>query len=69
MRTQMAEQTVDGAPWLDLSPKLAVERTWVAYERTMLARIRTATSLITFGVSVYKFFQLLKEGGEQEKVE
>ena len=29
----------------------------MAYERTMMAWIRTATSLITFGFSVYKFFE------------
>jgi putative membrane protein len=29
-----------------------------AYERTMMAWIRTATSLITFGFSVYKIFQI-----------
>jgi putative membrane protein len=43
---------------LDTSTKLAYERTRVAYERTMQAWIRTATSLITFGFSVYKFFQI-----------
>ena len=30
----------------------------MAYERTMMAWVRTGTSLITFGFSVYKFFQL-----------
>lgn len=43
---------------LDTSTRLAYERTRLAYERTMQAWIRTATSLITFGFSVYKFFQL-----------
>jgi putative membrane protein len=43
---------------LDTSTKLAFERTRVAYERTMQAWIRTATSLITFGFTVYKFFQI-----------
>jgi putative membrane protein len=43
---------------LDTSTTLAFERTRVAYERTMQAWIRTATSLITFGFSVYKFFQI-----------
>jgi uncharacterized membrane protein YidH (DUF202 family) len=37
---------------------LAVERTRVAYDRTMLAWTRTATSLITFGFTIYKFFQI-----------
>jgi putative membrane protein len=43
---------------LDTSTKLAFERTRVAYERTMQAWVRTATSLITFGFTVYKFFQI-----------
>ena len=42
----------------DISTKLALERTRVAYERTMMAWTRTATSLITFGFTIYKFFQL-----------
>ncbi len=37
--------------------RLAFERTRLAYERTTMAWIRTATSLITFGFAVYKFFQ------------
>jgi len=41
---------------------LALERTRVAYERTMMAWIRTATALITFGFSVYKFFELEMSG-------
>ena len=61
----MADQTMHGGPELDLSTKLAFDRTWVAYERTMLAWVRTATSLITFGFSVYKFFQIVREGGER----
>jgi putative membrane protein len=30
----------------------------LAYERTLLAWVRTATGLITFGFSIYKFFEL-----------
>jgi putative membrane protein len=56
----MAESTADRAVVreLDTSTTLAFERTRVAYERTMQAWIRTATSLITFGFSVYRFFQI-----------
>jgi len=54
----MAEHTVCGEPLLDPSTELAFARTRAAYERTMMSWIRTATSLITFGFSVYKFFQL-----------
>ncbi|MGH7988435.1 MAG: DUF202 domain-containing protein [Candidatus Binataceae bacterium] len=43
---------------LDSSTELAVARTRASYERTMMSWIRTATSLITFGFSIYKFFQI-----------
>jgi putative membrane protein len=43
---------------LPVNLSLAYERTRVAYERTLMAWTRTGTSLITFGFSVYKFFQL-----------
>jgi len=41
---------------LDTSTKLAFDRSWLAEERTMLAWVRTATSLITFGFAIYSFF-------------
>lgn len=48
--------------------KLALERTRAAYDRTLMAWIRTATSLITFGFGVYKFFQLeLKFAGREDQ--
>jgi putative membrane protein len=43
---------------LDRSTELAFARTRAAYERTMMSWIRTATSLITFGFTIYKLFQL-----------
>jgi putative membrane protein len=46
---------------LPAATKLAVDRTRLAHERTLMAWIRTATSLISFGFTVYKFFQYLKE--------
>lgn len=42
---------------------LAVERTRLAYERTLMAWVRTAASLISFGFTLYKFFEYLHEGG------
>jgi len=36
---------------------MAAERTWLAHERTLMAWVRTATSLITFGFTIYKFFE------------
>jgi putative membrane protein len=38
--------------------QLAIDRTRLAFERTTMAWVRTATSLITFGFSVYKFFHI-----------
>lgn len=42
--------------------RLAVDRTRLAYERTLMAWTRTAMSLISFGFTIYKFFQYLREG-------
>jgi len=36
---------------------LAFERTMLAYERTLMAWVRTAVSLISFGFTLYKFFE------------
>jgi putative membrane protein len=45
---------------MDISTKLGYERTNLAHERTMMAWVRTATALISFGFTIYKFFQLEK---------
>ena len=50
---------------LSQNTKLALDRTRIAYDRTMLAWVRTAASLISFGFSIYKFFQL-KDGSFPE---
>jgi putative membrane protein len=54
----MEEQTLPATAPVDLSTQLAINRTRAAYERTMMSWIRTATSLITFGFTIYKFFQI-----------
>ena len=51
---------------LDVSTKLAFARTCAAYDRTMMAWIRTATSLISFGFAIFKFFQLELGTGRQD---
>jgi putative membrane protein len=38
----------------------------MAHERTLMAWVRTATSLISFGFTIYKFFEFLHEKGESE---
>ena len=49
----MASSAVD----IDIGTRLAIDRTRLAYERTLMAWIRTAVSMITFGFTIYKFFE------------
>jgi putative membrane protein len=42
----------------NISTVLAFERTRAAYDRTLMAWMRTATSMISFGFTIYKFFQI-----------
>jgi inner membrane protein YidH len=51
------------APVIPDSNQMAVDRTWLAHERTLMAWIRTATSMISFGFTIYKFFQYQTERG------
>src|SRR5262249_33760330 len=44
------------------STELAIDRTWLAHERTLMAWVRTATSMISFSFTVYKFFQFEQKG-------
>ena len=44
------------------SNQLALERTILAHERTLMGWVKTSTSLIAFGFTIYKFFQLELEG-------
>jgi putative membrane protein len=59
-------ETPQSPPPLDRSTELSFERTRLAYEGTLMAWIRTATSLITFGFTIYKFFQLEAPGRAPE---
>ena len=43
------------APVPNESTLLAVDRTRLAHERTLMAWVRTATSMISFGFTIYKF--------------
>jgi putative membrane protein len=49
---------------LDAGTNLAFKRTLAAYDRTLLSWVRTAISLISFGFTIYKFFQVEKIAGE-----
>jgi putative membrane protein len=44
---------------------LAVQRTVAAHDRTLIAWVRTAVSLISFGFTIYKFFEAFTEKGIQ----
>lgn len=46
-------------PPLDASTRMAAQRTRLAQERTLMAWIRTSMSLITFGFTIFKFFEYL----------
>ena len=54
----MTDQVEASATGPSINTKLAYERTNLAHERNLMAWVRTATSLITFGFAIYKFFQL-----------
>ena len=57
MPSEMIEnaRTEPAASWT------ALESTRLAYERTLMAWVRTAVSLITFGFTIYKFAQYMQE--------
>jgi len=42
---------------MDASTRFSFERTLLSHDRTLMSWIRTATSLITFGFTIYKFFE------------
>jgi putative membrane protein len=56
--TNMPEQAAQMTSGIDVARRLDLERTHIAYEQSMMSWIRTATALITFGFTIYKFFQL-----------
>ncbi len=45
----------------DTGTLLALERTRAAYDRTLMAWMRTSTSMISFGFTLYKFLQIEME--------
>jgi putative membrane protein len=55
--TTSAELSIEAAIAADASTRFSFERTMLSHERTQMAWVRTATSLITFGFTLYKFFQ------------
>jgi putative membrane protein len=47
-------------PDLKLADVLAIDRTRMAAERTLMAWVRTSLSMISFGFGIYKFIQVLQ---------
>lgn len=43
--------------------ELSVQRTLMSFERTLMAWIRTSLSMISFGFTIFKFFQYLRSSG------
>lgn len=58
----MADPAAGHAGALPSANELALDRTRLAHERTMMAWIRTAVSLISFGFTIYKFLDSFKSG-------
>jgi putative membrane protein len=52
----------DAAAPLPTVTDLAVSRTCLAHERTLMAWVRTSVSLISFGFAIYKFFDFMRSG-------
>ena len=47
-----------------LTDTLALDRTRLASERTLMAWLRTSLSMISFGFTIYKFLQAFQEQGK-----
>ena len=54
----MAEHRGNNSTELTVTTRLALDRTRIAYEGPMVVNVRPATSFITFGFAVYKFFEI-----------
>ena len=46
---------------LKLNDLLAIDRTRLAAERSLMAWVRTSLSMITFGFTIYKFLQFIRQ--------
>jgi putative membrane protein len=57
----------DNSASTDRGTALAEERTDVALDRTLMAWVRTTLSVISFGFTIFKFFQYFQQTGEAAK--
>ena len=51
----------EAAAPLDTGTRLSFERTYLAHERTQMAWLRTALALISFGFTISKVFEYLRQ--------
>ena len=58
----MAQQAINQED-LKLGDRLAVERTIMGADRTLLASVRTSMSLISFGFTIYKVLDQMAKSG------
>lgn len=67
----MSEPGTEAIPQASVSTELAMRRTGMSFQRTrmsadrtLMAVIRTSLSLLSFGFTIYQFFNKLKDAGE-----
>ena len=59
MKDELVHDKASSQP--DTGTRLAYERTFLAHERTQMAWVRTALALISFGFTIAKFFEYLRQ--------
>src|SRR5690349_23875703 len=64
----MADEKYNGDAHILSNTDLAFERTILAENRTLMAWIRTAISMISFGFTIYKFFEEASKGAVTHKL-
>jgi putative membrane protein len=64
-RTDLSEHRTDLS---DKRTQLSFQRTALSYERTLMSWIRTSTSMITFGFTIYKFFEEVQKSGHPNRL-
>lgn len=59
-------ETIETSLTLELTTRPSFERTRLSYDRTVMAAVRTAASLITFDSTAYKIFEFEIPGRDSE---
>jgi inner membrane protein YidH len=63
-RTGLSEHRTDLS---ETRTDLSFQRTALSYERTLMSWVRTAVSMISFGFTIYKFFEEFQKSNNPEK--